>query len=754
LTESPTERPAVTPRPPGAESVLSFDQQRLWLESKLRPTAAYHLHGRYWLRGTLDVAVLERCIRKIIGRHEILRTTFPFVDGRPVQRVAAPDPHWRITVADVGATDDRVARAEQLADRQAAEPFDLERGPLLRCLLVPLGDAEHLLSITMHHIVSDAWSIGLFLRELSALYRVDGDEACADLPALPIQYLDYAVWQRNRLTGDRLAPHVDYWRERLAGAAPALALPTARRRSPAQGAVGGRVHTAVDAADTAALHELCRRQRVTPFIAVLAALATVLRRWSGQDDVVIGVPVSTRRDTGTDRLIGVFLNTLPLRVELAGDPPFAEVLGRVRQAFLDGYDRHGETPFDVLVSELRAVRDPSRTPLVQVALNMVDQVGGSEDQWQLPGISVQPVEPPLQPGQFDLNVYAGHRDGALHLQLLYHADRYDPPSMQALLDQMGALLAAVAADPTRGILRYELARPVAAPPALHHRLDVGGDDRIAVAGGGPELLQIARCTAVSAGATLVVPDDTTVEDPERLVRWLSGASVSVLYAPAPRLRALPVRDVEPVLPMLRCALLDNWGELTAHDVRRVRQLAPACRVVGLYRATPTGEPLAAYRVPDAWAPSTAPLRVPIGTEVADPAVVRNPAGRPAASGEAGELCAGSFRTGDFARRRTDGVLEFAAPYDDPLETVAALRDLPDVRDAVVTEHRGPDGRTALAAYVANPDGPVDLDRLHQHLVTQLPPYLVPNPVLVLDRLPLTSYGDYDLAALPALDAGS
>jgi hypothetical protein len=657
-------------------------------------------------------------------------------------------------VADPAGTDtDRVVRAEQLADRQAAEPFDLERGPLVRCLLVPLGDAEHLLSITMHHVVSDAWSIGLFLRELSALYRVDGDVSRADLPALPIQYLDYSVWQRNRLTGDRLAQHVEYWRERLAGAPPALALPTARRRSPAQGTVGGRVHTALDGADTAALRRLCGRHQVTPFIAVLSALAAVLRRWSGQDDVVIGVPVSTRRDTGTDPLIGIFLNTLPLRIELAGDPPFAEVLGRVRHAFLDGYDRHGETPFDVLVSKLRAVRDPSRTPLVQVALNMVDQVGGNEDQWQLPGISVQPAEPPLQPGQFDLNVYAGHRDGALHLQLLYHADRYDPPSMQALLDQVGALLAAVAADPTRGILRYELGRaaaPVTDRPL--HPLDVDSDDRVAVAGGRPELVQAARYTAVRAGATLVVPTDPTADDPELLARWLSDASVTVLYVPAPRLRAMPVREVA-VLPALRYAVLDNWGELTAHDVQRVRQLAPVCQVIGLYGVTPAGMPLAAYRVPDAWTPSTAPLRVPIGTEVADPAVVRNPAGRPAASGEAGELCVGSFRTGDLARRRTDGVLEFAAPYNDPLETVAALRDLPDVRDAVVTEHRGPDGRTALAAYVANPDGPVDLDRLHQHLVTQLPPYLVPDPVLVLDRLPLTSYGDYDLPALPAPGAG-
>jgi amino acid adenylation domain-containing protein len=801
-----TGRPVVTPRPPHAEPVLSFDQERLWLESQVRHGAAYNVHGRRWLHGPLDVPALERSVRAIVDRHEVLRTTFPLIGGRPVQRVAPSDQGWRIATAEADAAE----AAQRLADEQAAAPLDLADGPLFRCLLVRLSDTVHLLSVTIHHIISDAWSIGLFLRELSALYRVGGDVAAADLPALPTQYLDYAVWQRRWSTGDRRAAEVDYWRDRLAGAPPALDLPTARRRLPAQGAIGGRVEATVDPADALALRRLCRAHEVTPFMAMVALLATVLRRWSDQDDLVIGVAVNTRRDAGVDALLGLFVNTVPLRVDLTGEPTFAELLHRVRRAALDDCVNHGETQLDLLLRELPVVRDPSRTPLFQTLLSMVDTAEGD---WRLPGIAVANAEPPPQPGKVDLNLNVHHGDRALRLELLYHADRYDAAAMGAFLEQIAALLPAVAADPARGILEYDLGaaagvaatsppeRPVVAtltdraarepdrtavvdpggawsyrrladavaapadpgPDAVGHRsaasaaallrrattgaaeicdwaaerLGLAADDRLAVLPGPPGLTVSALTTAIAAGAVLHLPAD---DDPHALVDWLRAREVTVAYLTPPMLRALTLGPTGPALPRLRYAIVANRGDLTAQDVERLRRIAPAGRLVGVYGVQPTGRPLAWHAV--AASAASAPLRVPIGVELAGAAVVRNRAGRPAAPGEVGELRFGEIGTGQLARRRPDGVLEFAGggpaptPYADPLETVVALRDRPDVHDALVS---GP----AATAYVAGAGGRVDLDRLRQHLVTRLPDYLIPKRFVVVDRLPLTVDGEYD-----------
>ncbi|MEU9662921.1 amino acid adenylation domain-containing protein [Streptomyces chartreusis] len=891
--------PEVAPRPPDAKPVLSFDQQRIWLESMVKSGTAYNVHGRQWLRGRLDIPVLERSIRAIIHRHESLRTTFPLVAGLPVQQVSDPDPHWRITIEDLsGSGSDAVAQAQRLADSQAATPFDLARGPLFDCLLVRLGDNDHLLSMTIHHIVSDGWSVGLILRELSALYRADGEPDGAELPELPVQYLDFAIWQRSALTGDRMNAHVGYWRDRLDGAPPALPLPTTRRRLPSHGAVGGRVRSVLDADGAAALHKLCRVHEVTPFMAVLAALATVLRRWSGQDDLVVGVPVNTRGAVGTDALIGLFVNTVPLRVELTGDPTFSEVLGLVRQTSVEGYVQHGETPFEALVSELRPVRDPSRTPVFQILLNMIES---AESEWRLPGISVETPEHPMQPSKFDLNLDVHHSGDSYRFDLLYHAERYEPALMRALLDQLGTVLAAAADDPNRGILTYPLDTPqddggptppraavphldlrlraqqrpdgvavvdrkgqwtfarladataeVAAlvaelghdsavcvvkrrsagfaaavlgcdraqvpytviepgdgpagslvldpspgPVAADHVVDVGAllreavgalpraatgtapdggavasgatvdwaverfglsdEDRFGVLSGRPGLWACALSSALAAGAPLHVADDLTAADPGALVEWLHTSSVTVLHIAPPLLRTLAAQAAGRVLPLLRYVFVDNDGDLTAQDVQRVRQLAPRSRTVGLYRPTATGIPRAFYEVPTTWSAATAPLRVPIGTELAGPAVLLNPAGQPAAVGEVAEPRFGTVRTGDLVRRRPDRLLEFAVPttawvlgaaYADRGETVAALRDVPGVQDAVVTEYAAADGRPALAAYIVDPGGRVDPGRLRQHLVTHLPEYLIPRQVVPLERIPLTADGDYDMAALP------
>lgn len=765
--ESNQPGPAVVPRSPDAKPVLSFEQQRTWLECQLKANVAYNIHGRQWLRGPLDVAVLERSIRAVIDRHESLRTAFPLVGGLPVQRVSEPDPSWQMTVEDLSEHGSGGALAAQrLADAQAAMAFDLAAGPLFRCLLVRLGDTDHLLSMTAHHIISDGRSIGLMLREISALYRAGGDADRAGLPPLPVQYLDYAVWQRDTLTGERLAESIAYWRDRLASAPPALTLPIARRRLPSHGTVGGKVSATLGSDEVAALHKLCRVHGVTPFMAMLAALATVLRRWSGQDDVVIGVPVNTREAAGTDALVGLFVNTVPLRVELTGEPAFSEILDRVRRTAVDGYVKHGDTPFDILVKELRAVRDPSRTPLFQVVLNLIE---GAEDGWQLPGIVVETPDHPGQPTKFDLNLDVHHSGDDYRLDLLYHPERYDSSTMRALLDQLAAVLAAAADDPARGILEYELADPHEDSTGERSEADgdtaaatagssgLTGDDRVAVLTGDPGLAMCARSSALATGAVLAVADEATLHDAEALVTWLRDLAATAIYLAAPLLRTLGSHPPGPVLPLVRHAFLDNRGDLTAHDVELVRQLAPGCRVVALYRPAAAGAPLAAYEVPAAWSPSTAPLRVPIGRLVTGrPASLLNPAGRPAAVGEVAELWLDGVRTGDAVRRRPDHLLEFAglaaaggpaAGSADLLEVVAVLRDVPEIRDVVVTQTRGSGDGPVLAAYLACRDS-VDLGQLRQRLVTHLPEYLVPEHLVTLERLPLTPGGEYDLAALP------
>jgi amino acid adenylation domain-containing protein len=475
----------IHPRPPDAEPVLSYDQERLWLEHQLRPRTAYHVGGRHRLVGPLQVDVLEASIRAILERHEILRTRFPVVDGRPVPVVDGVN-GWRLEVVDLSGAEDREEASKRLLDEDSSRAFDLAEGPLLRCLLTKLSDTEHVLNITSHHVVSDNWSIGIFGLELAALYAAGGDPRRAGLPELPIQYRDFAVWQRQHHTGETLERKVDYWRRHLAGAPPAITMPTPPKTP---GAGGGRRMTALSERDTAALHELCRTHGVTPFMVVLASLATVLRRWSGQPDVVIGTSVSGRTDVALENLIGVFINTMPLRVDLSGDPTFAELLRRARQVALDGY-AYSDAPFDVLVKELQVPRDPRRTPLFQVVLNVfelptIEHLGDVELKGQ--------VLPELL-SSFDLVFTAQEAAGVMHLRLEFDAQQYPLPMMEVLLEHLRTMLGAVAADPSRGILDYalppvepvtgEVVAPSGRPgPALHLAVErhAGQPDRVAVA---------------------------------------------------------------------------------------------------------------------------------------------------------------------------------------------------------------------------------------------------------------------------------
>jgi HemK-like putative methylase len=453
---------SITPRPPDAEPVLSYDQQRLWMENQLLPGVIYNVHMRRRLIGPLDVAVLQRSVRAILTRHEALRARFPIVEGRPVHVVAEADDSWSVRVEDLTAADgERTAQALSLLDEESTTPFDLTEGPLLRCMLVRMSDTEHLLGVTMHHIVSDTWSLALFVRELSALYEAGGDPVRADLPPLHVQYGDYAVWQRERLVGEALERQVRYWRNHLSGAPPVLALPTAQRRTTTQRAEADRMESVLTREETAALHALCRDRGVTPFMALLAGLTTVFSRWTGQHDVVIGVPLAGRTTSGTDHMIGFFVNVLPFRIDLSGNPSFAELLGRVRRVALDGYD-HADAPLDVLVEDLQVARDPRRTPLFEVVLNVV----GSPEAEQAMGLTVEPMETPSLFSRFDLTVTAQESGGRLRLQLDFASDRCDAEMVRVLVRHVHELLSGAVEDPERGILDFEFQLPAEVQAAL------------------------------------------------------------------------------------------------------------------------------------------------------------------------------------------------------------------------------------------------------------------------------------------------
>jgi len=759
---APAQRPVVGRRPPDAEPVLSFDQQRLWLEHHLRPEAAYNVHAVLSLTGPLDVEALNRSLRTILVRHETLRTRFPTEDGRPVQVVEQLDDAWRIGTEDLTAVPgDRLGAGLRLAAQDAQNPFDLANGPVFRCTLIRLGNDDHLLSICAHHIVCDDWSAALFMRELSALYRVGGDADRADLPHLPVQYQDFAAWQRRWLTGDSLAEQVEYWREHLIGAPPALALPTRRWRPAAEPPPARLLQAVLDRQDTLRLHDLCQAHRATPFMVLLAGLGTVLARWTGQPDVVVGVPITGRTDVGTENLIGFFINTMPMRVRLSGRPSFAELLDRVRASALDGYE-HAEAPFDVIVRQLPVMRVPGRTPVFQVALNVLDVF----DRKPIEGLATELVPAQLPPSKFDLSLNAREYNGQLHLDLEYDADRYPDEMIAALLDQLCALLRSAIGDPYRDLFDHlppapeGIGAPSIAAPSLSR------DDRVAILSKRPGLVAAAMTAARDAGAQLVRPDDDMLlGDVTALCDWLRDKGITVVYLDPPILRAISGPADAPRLPALRVGFVDNAGDLLAHDVQSARRWSATCQWVGLYRVGEDGVPLATHPVPDDWKPDTAPLRVPLGCEPAGgPLRLRRPTGQAAAVGEVAEVWAGDQPTGDLARRWHDGTLEFVgrSGHDDgsvvdpviAIEAVGTLRDIPGVRDALVTEHPTDDGRTVLLAYVAGPDPAEGASLIRRHLVNRLPDHQLPHHLFVLDELPRTLDGGYDLSVLPQPDADS
>lgn len=441
---------------------LSFAQQRLWFLDKLEPDlAAYNVASACRLKGPLQVEALERALRALGARHETLRTTFASDEGSPVQLVA-PQAGIELPVVDLAgwSSEDRDRELSSLLAQEAARPFDLARGPLWRARLYRLGPDEHVLLQCLHHIVSDAWSLVVLFRELGALYAAYSAGQAASLPELPVQYADYAQWQRESLRGQKLEQELSYWRRKLEGL-PTLELPTDGSRPPLQSFAGGKQRGGIPPLLAERLKDLSRREGVTLFMTLLAAFQVLLARHCGQEDVVVGTPIAGRNWPELEGLIGFFVNTLVLRTDLSGDPSFVELLSRVRQTALEAY-AHQEVPFEKLVEELHPERDLSRNPLFQVLINMSSF--GDDRTMELPGITVEPRELPDSTAKFDLTLYAKEEGGAIRLALAYNAHLFTPARMTELLDQYQALLRQIVEMPERHLSHFDLvtarARPV------------------------------------------------------------------------------------------------------------------------------------------------------------------------------------------------------------------------------------------------------------------------------------------------------
>jgi amino acid adenylation domain-containing protein/non-ribosomal peptide synthase protein (TIGR01720 family) len=437
-----------------AELPLSFAQQRLWFLDQLEPGSAfYNVPLALRLTGELNVSALESSLNEVIRRHEILRTNFVAVAGRPSQ-VIAPERTLKLTLEELSqpAEASAWAAARRRIKEEAERPFDLAQGPLMRCGLLRLGRREHLLLLTMHHIITDGWSLDILFRELAAHYTAFSRQATTRLAEPPVQYADFAAWQRERFGGEVLEAQLAYWKERLTSAPLSLPLPTDRPRPPVQSYRGATRSLALGESLTTRLRAFSRAEGVTLFMLLLAAFQALLHRYTGQDDFIVGTPIANRHRSELEGMIGLFANTLALRADLSGGPAFRALLQRVRETTL-GALAHQDLPFERLVEELHPARDLSRTPLFQVMFAMQHApLQGVE----FPGLELCLLESEGTVAKFDLTLSVDEAEDELKVSLEYNTDLFDEQTIVRMLGHFETLLRQVADAPEQSISRLPL----------------------------------------------------------------------------------------------------------------------------------------------------------------------------------------------------------------------------------------------------------------------------------------------------------
>jgi hypothetical protein len=432
---------------------LSFAQQRLWFLEQLEgELTAYNMPTTHRLKGGLNVEALRRALEFIVRRHEALRTSYEMAGEEPIQMIAEID-RFELPVVNLTTFSpvEQEAEASRLRREEAERPFDLTCDPMLRASLLRIGDDDHLLLLTMHHIASDGWSRGVLWRELSAWYTSFANGQEPEPPKLPVQYADYALWQREQLRGGRLEELLQYWRGQLEGLS-LLELPTDHPRPPVPTYRGAHHEFEVPVELADRLKSLARTEGVTLHMTLLAAFQVLLSRYSGQKDIAVGMPIAGRNHADLEGLIGFFVNTLVLRGDLSGDPSFRDLLGRVRETSLGAYD-HQELPFEKLVEELQPERDPSRSPLFQVMFQLLDFGDRGRELGEL-GIEAMPSI--SERVHFDLEVNLWQKPESLKGVIVYSTDLFEGATIERLIGHFLTLLEGIVAAPEAPIAELPL----------------------------------------------------------------------------------------------------------------------------------------------------------------------------------------------------------------------------------------------------------------------------------------------------------
>ncbi|MGH9334536.1 MAG: condensation domain-containing protein, partial [Vicinamibacteria bacterium] len=454
LRASATETDAIPKALRDGPVPLSFGQHRMWFLDGLEggnPT--YNWWQAIRLRGPLDEGVLAASLEEIVRRHEILRTTFEVSDQGPIQ-VVHPAEDLALAREDLTHVprSSREKEAERRVREEVRRSFDLARGPIFRAKLFELEEEDHVLTLAMHHIVTDGWSSRVLMRELQALYRAFTEGEASSLPALGLQYADYAAWQRERLKGEVLSDQLSYWRTRLQGIPSALDLPTDRPRPRRATHRGGKVERRLSESLTRSLRDLSQKEGATLFMTLLAAWKLLLSRYTGETDIAVGTPIANRERAELESLIGFFLNTLVLRTDLSGDPSFEELVAREREVCLGAY-AHQELPFESLLEELQPERDLGRTPFFQVFFNMLNL---EPMKLELPRLTAGAFAVEVETAKFDLTLYVQERGGELLTLANYDSDLFDAETIERMLRQYEALLEQVVSSAASPISRHSL----------------------------------------------------------------------------------------------------------------------------------------------------------------------------------------------------------------------------------------------------------------------------------------------------------
>nr|WP_318781269.1 non-ribosomal peptide synthetase [Amazonocrinis nigriterrae] len=446
--------PPLLPTARNAKLPLSFAQQRLWFLNQLQPNSGfYNIPVVVRLQGQLQVAALEQSLQKIIHRHEALRTNFITIDGQPVQ-IIHPEISCTLSILNWQhlPTNEQEIATQEFAIAQAQQPFDLATAPLIRTSLVVLNQTEHILLVCMHHIVSDGWSMGVFVQELAALYNAFCQGQRSPLAPLSIQYADFAQWQRQWLQGDVLQTQLTYWQQQLANAPALLSLPIDRPRPAVQTYKGAHKHFALSFELTNALVKLSQRQGVTLFMTLLAAFDTLLCRYTGTEDILVGTPIANRDRSEIEGLIGFFVNTLVMRADVSGNPKFSELLGQIREMAMDAY-AHQNLPFEMLVEALQPERNLSHTPLFQVMFVLQN---APISQVELSGLTVSPLVTESATAKFDLTLQMENTTAGLVGWWEYNTDLFDGSTIERMANHFVTLLEGIVANPHQPISQLPL----------------------------------------------------------------------------------------------------------------------------------------------------------------------------------------------------------------------------------------------------------------------------------------------------------